>query len=113
MPHLRRAPPPSPVPQMTGQELSNLFERPARLRDLRSVLEDVPQAFPEVQAHIDAGAALAAELSFNVEAAARCNEVLDLDPHFSTGLIVRSQGLKNAAKGTRLLKALMVAGLPE
>lgn len=40
-------------------------------------------------------------------------EVLDLDPHFSARLFVRSQGLKNATHGKRLLKALMVAGLPE
>ncbi len=40
----------STAAQMTGQELGDLFERLLAFGDLRSVLEDAPHAFPEMQA---------------------------------------------------------------
>ncbi|MCZ6860593.1 MAG: hypothetical protein O7I42_10005 [Alphaproteobacteria bacterium] len=58
-------------------------------------------------------AALAAELELADEAAAMRKRVLDIDPHFSAELFVRSQGLKNVTHRKRLFEALIGAGLPK
>ena len=86
--------------------LGNLSEA---LQISREIVARVPDFYPGPVL----AAALSAELELADEAAAMRNMVLDMDPHFSAKLFVRSQGLKNATHCKRLFKALIGAGLPE